>query len=94
MYHAGNISFMFRFDRDTITIVTHCDHSVLKIGAVRAIDHVCKLAVYFFIGEMDAAPDMLECRARVIRDFLLRNNTAVNLILERSERFQMRKIDL
>ena len=86
MYHTGNIALMFRFDRDTITIVTHCDHSVLKVGAVTAIDHIGELAVYLFIGELDTAPDMLERRTGVIGNFLLRNDTAVNLILKRGKR--------
>ena len=85
---------MLCFDRDTIAVVTHCDDGILQIGAAASVDHVCQLVVNLFICQVDASSDMLERGAGIISDFLLRDDAAVNLILQWSQWLKICKICL
>ena len=50
--------------------------------------------MYFFVCQADTAPDVLECRARVVCDLLLGEEAAVDLVLERRQRLEIREIFL
>ena len=41
--HSGNIAAVFRLDGDTVSAVSHSDHGILKIRAVRIVYHLRKL---------------------------------------------------
>ena len=67
---------------------------VLQVSPVASVYHVCELAVYFVVGQMDTAPDVLERRARIVGNLLLGDDTAVDLILERRQRLQRGEVFL
>ena len=94
MNHARYIALMLCLDWNTIAVVTHCDDGILQIRAAASVDHVCQLVVNLFVCQVDASSDMLERGAGIISDFFLRDDAAVNLILQRSQWLKICKICL
>ncbi len=57
--HSWDIALVLRFDGDTVAVVAHGDYRVLQVSPIAPIDHVGELAVYLFVGQVDAAPYVL-----------------------------------
>ena len=79
MDHAGHLTFILCFDRDTVTAVSHGDHGILQIRAESGIDQTVQAAVYLFIGQLHLAANILKRRGCVITDLFFRKDAAVDL---------------
>ena len=79
MDHAGHLTFILCFDRDTVTAVSHGDHGILQISAESGIDQTVQAAVYLFIGQLHLAANILKRRGCVITDLFFRKDAAVDL---------------
>ena len=56
--HTRNLSFVFGFDRDTVTSVSHGDHGILQIGSGGTVDHTGKLCMDAFAGHFHRTTDL------------------------------------
>ncbi len=72
MDHAGNLILVLRFYGNTIPVIAHGNDGVLEIGAAGASQHARKLGMDFLIGKPHAPADMLQCRAGIVADLVLR----------------------
>ena len=88
MYHAGNLGFCLGFDWQTVASVAHGDHSVLQIASGCAVvDHVVHLGANPVVHAAHGAADGTQCAACVVGNLVLCENAALDLVIERCQRF-------
>ena len=88
MYHAGNLGFCLGFDWQTVASVAHGDHSVLQIASGCAVvDHVVHLGANPVVHAAHGTADGTQCAACVVGNLVLCENAALNLVIERCQRF-------
>ena len=92
MDHPVDLTAIFGFDWNTITVSSHGDDRILQIGAQRTIHQIGKGGMDFIIDLSDAAADILQGTAGIITDFIFSLNTAFNFGGQRKQRFQLFKI--
>ena len=83
MDHAGNLSFVFCLDWNTVASVSHGDNGILKVIACAAVYQGSKLCVDAVIGNFHAAADMHQSAAGIVADFILGKDTAADFRGER-----------
>ena len=88
MDHAGNLSFVFCLDWNTVAAVSHGDHRILQVIAGAAVYQGGKLCVNAVVGNFYAAAHMHQSAAGVIADLILGKDAAADLRGERSQRLQ------
>ena len=92
MDHAADLVPVLCLHRDAVTVAPHGDDGILQIRAHRAVDQAVQRGVDLFIDAVHAAPDPFQSGTGVVADLLLAENTAVDLIGQRGQRFQLFKI--
>ena len=86
MDHAGHLSLIFCLDRDAVPVVTHRNHRILQIGAVRAVYHIVQLCVNALAGCDDAPSHLVQAGTGVIGKFIFPDDTPPDLLQQRRDR--------
>ena len=86
MYYAGNHALVLSPHRQAVPVVPCRDEGVLQILGVGAVHHLLKLRMDPFVCPELLASDAPQLRTRVVRDVLLRQNTAPDLGGEMGQR--------
>ncbi|GFI58172.1 hypothetical protein IMSAG025_01615 [Muribaculaceae bacterium] len=85
MHHAGNLTLIFCFHRNTVAVVPHGNHRILQVTPVRAVYHAGKLRVDLIAGKRNGTSYMFQPWACIICNFFLRENTAIDFGTKRSK---------
>ena len=94
MDHARNLTAVFCFDRNTVTVASHGNNSVLQITAQRTIYQTGQSRVYPVVNLIDGAANMLQRAAGIVADLLLAQDTAADLCGYQSQGLQLFKINI
>ena len=87
MHHAVYLRFVLSVDRQAVASVTHGDDGILQIRAA-AVQDAVELRVDAVVDAVHGAADLMQAGARVVTDLILREDAALDFIVDGCDRFQ------